>query len=472
MSWTKAERYRSLRDVSALEMETLRTKTAASPWRFGYHIQPPTGLLNDPNGFTYYNGEYHMFYQWFPLGPVHGLKHWYHVTSPDLVTWTDRGVALVPETTEDSHGAYSGSGFVKDGELHVMYTGNHRTDDWTRHTSQVIGVLRDGKIERRNVAIPDVPAGYTEHFRDPKVWLEDGAYYAVVGAQRTDETGCVVLYHSVDLDDWTFLGEIKTGLDSFGYMWECPDVFELNGQHVLVFSPQGIEPDGHRYHNIYQSGFLIGKLDVETLTFTHGAFEELDFGFDFYAPQTTEQDGRRVLVGWMGLPEIEYPTDRFGWAHALTLPRVLTIEEGMLKQRPVAEMTTLRQDTFLDASGTSISVATPDRYELEVKTDGSDFTLDLLQVENESLVIRYDATAGELTIDRTNAGEPFATEFGTTRTKAIHVTSLHVFVDSSSVECFVNDGEAVATLRVFPSELEKQLRYEGATASLTGWTYQ
>jgi beta-fructofuranosidase len=353
-----------------------------------------------------------------------------------------------------------------------MYTGNHRTDDWTRHASQVIGVLRDGKIERRNVAIPDVPAGYTEHFRDPKVWIEDGVYYAVVGAQRTDETGRVVLYRSSDLDEWTFLGEIETGLDSFGYMWECPDVFELNGQHVLVFSPQGIEPDGHQYHNIYQSGFLIGKLDIETLTFTHGVFEELDFGFDFYAPQTTEQGGRRVLVGWMGLPEIEYPTDRFGWAHALTLPRVLTIEDGSLKQRPVTEMTTLRQDTFLDASGTSISVATPERYELELKTDGLDFSLDLLQVGDESLVIRYDASAGELTIDRTNAGEPFATEYGTTRTKAIAVTSLHVFVDSSSVECFVNDGEAVATLRVFPSEIEKQLRYEGATASLIGWTYQ
>ncbi|MFO7176986.1 sucrose-6-phosphate hydrolase, partial [Enterococcus faecium] len=76
------------------------------------HIQPPTGLLNDPNGFIYYDGEYHLFYQWFPLGPVHGLKHWYHVSSKNLVHWTDRGVALVPETKEDSHGAYSGSGFV------------------------------------------------------------------------------------------------------------------------------------------------------------------------------------------------------------------------------------------------------------------------------------------------------------------------------------------------------------------------
>ncbi|WP_214745159.1 sucrose-6-phosphate hydrolase [Exiguobacterium sp. s189] len=472
MNWTKAERYRSLRDVSALEMEVLRTKTAASPWRFGYHIQPPTGLLNDPNGFAYYDGEYHLFYQWFPLGPVHGLKHWYHVSSTDLVNWTDRGVALVPETMEDSHGAYSGSGFVVDDTLHVMYTGNHRTDDWTRHASQIIGVLRDGVIERRNVAIPSVPAGYTEHFRDPKVWEEDGLYYAIVGAQRTDETGCVVLYRSTDLNEWTFLGEVKTELERFGYMWECPDVFELNGKHVLIFSPQGIEPDGHRYHNIYQSGYVTGTLDLETLVFTHESFEELDFGFDFYAPQTTEHDGRRILVGWMGLPEIEYPTDRYGWAHALTLPRELSLEDGVLKQRPVPEMKQLQTNQFADESGTHIEMISPERYELKLSTSGEDFELELLKTEEESLVIRYEKDTRELTIDRTNAGEPFATEFGTTRTKVIEVTSLHLFVDSSSVECFVNDGDAVATLRVFPSDDEKRIRYVGADATLVGWKYE
>lgn len=135
-------------------------------------------------------------------------------------------------------------------------------------------------------------------------------------------------------------------------------------------------------------------------------------------------------------------------------------------------MVKLRQAKFVETSGTSVETDTPNRYELELTTDGSDFTLELLQVGDESLVIRYDASTRELTIDRTNAGEPFATEFGTTRTNVMDVTSLHLFVDSSSVECFVNDGEAVATLRVFPSELDKQLRYEGATASLIGWTYE
>lgn len=472
MNWTKAERYRSLRDVSALEMETLRAKTAASPWRFGYHIQPPTGLLNDPNGFTYFDGEYHLFYQWFPFGPVHGLKHWYHVSSSDLVHWTDRGVALVPASKEDSHGAYSGSGFVVDGALHVMYTGNHRADDWTRHASQIIGVLRDGVIERRNVAIPDVPTGYTEHFRDPKVWEEKGIFYAIVGAQRVNETGCVVLYRSTDLNDWTFLGEVETELDPFGYMWECPDVFELGGKDVLIFSPQGIEPSGHRYHNIYQAGFLIGELDKEALIYNHGSFEELDFGFDFYAPQTTEHDGRRILVGWMGLPEVEYPTDRYGWAHALTLPRELSMEEGKLKQRPVKELMSLRQREFINTSGTSFSCSTPDRYELELMTKGESFMLELLEKDEDSLVIHYEADMRTLTIDRANAGEPFAIQYGTSRSKEIEVERLRVFIDSSSVECFVNDGDAVATLRVFPEKGERRLHYAGGDATCIGWAYE
>ena len=174
----------------------------------------------------------------------------------------------------------------------------------------------------------------------------------------------------------------------------------------------------------------------------------------------------------MGLPEIEYPTDRYGWAHALTLPRELSVEDGVLKQRPVPEMKQLRQDQFIKESSTLIDMVTPERYELELSTSGEDFKLELLKTEDESLVIRYEKETSELTIDRTNAGEPFATEFGTTRTKVINVTSLRLYVDSSSVECFVNDGDAVATLRVFPNDEEKRVRYVGDNASVVGWKYE
>src|SRR5690242_14432133 len=89
MEWTKEQRYRKIEDASKEELLKLRSEVMECKWRQTFHIQPETGLLNDPNGFSYYNGEYHLFYQWFPFGPVHGLKYWYHTKSKDLVHWSN-----------------------------------------------------------------------------------------------------------------------------------------------------------------------------------------------------------------------------------------------------------------------------------------------------------------------------------------------------------------------------------------------
>ena len=127
----------------------------------------------------------------------------------------------------------------------------------------------------------------------------------VLGAQSLDLKGHLVLFTPDTLDNWTFQGTIagsgKNGLDNFGYMWECPDLFELDGRDVLIVSPQGLEPNGLKYHNTHQSGYFVGTLDDHSYQYTHGAFEELDRGFDFYAQQTfLDESGRRLLIGWMG----------------------------------------------------------------------------------------------------------------------------------------------------------------------------
>ncbi|MDQ0198263.1 beta-fructofuranosidase [Neobacillus ginsengisoli] len=347
MIWTKEQRYRHIEEVSQKELLKLRLKVSDCNWRQTFHIQPETGLLNDPNGFSYYNGEYHLFYQWFPLGPVHGLKYWYHTKSKDLVHWENVGIGIEPTDDYDSHGAYSGSAIEHDGKLYLLYTGNTRDKDWERHPYQRLAIMdKAGEIVKlEQPVIRDVPNGYTDHFRDPKIWKEGNKFYAVIGAQRENKTGCVVLYSSTDLLNWKFEGELKTNLINFGYMWECPDYFELQDQGVLIFSPQGLEPKEDHFKNIYQSGYILGdKLDLEKLTLTHAPFQELDRGFDFYAPQTMmEADGRRILVGWMGMPEIDYPTDKNGWAHCLTLPRELSIRKSKLIQQPVKELQALRK---------------------------------------------------------------------------------------------------------------------------------
>ncbi|WP_393965532.1 glycoside hydrolase family 32 protein [Exiguobacterium sp. S22-S28] len=482
--WTREARYRPLSDLAPEVYQLMKEEVRTSPWRFSFHIQPPTGLLNDPNGFIYHNGTYHLFYQWFPLGPVHGLKYWYHMTSKDLVHWFDEGAALIPNDDPDSHGAYSGSGFIKNDQVHIMYTGNKRDAEWTRHTSQIVGHLRsDGRIEKHlPPAIPTVPNGYTEHFRDPKVFQSEGTWYCIIGAQRTDLTGCAVIYQSEDAEQWTLIGELQTDYPRFGYMWECPDYFELEGQGVLLFSPQGIEPKGDHFQNIFQSGYFIGKpLTLPDLTFQHEDFVELDFGFDFYAPQTTlAADGRRILVGWMGLPDITYPSDRYNWAHGLTLPRELTLENQHLRQRPVRELTALRKETLYADEFVlehSFSPAHAETFELELshlQLLSDTLTFKLRVSDQEETVLRYEAQTRRFTFDRTHSGAEIpATDYGTTRSVTLvePLHALRLFVDRSSVEVFLNDGEAVASARIFPKSTSQDIILAGeATGHLAIYT--
>lgn len=469
----REQKYRRLEQASPEEMSALRKKVEDSGWRQTYHIQPITGLLNDPNGFAYFAGEYHLFYQWFPLGTYHGLKYWYHTASKDLVFWRNAGIAIEPRDPHDWYGAYSGSGIVKDGKLHLMYTGNTRDRDWNRRSFQCMAVMdAAGAVTKLPEPLIDhVPEGYTEHFRDPKVWKDPDLYRCVIGAQREDATGTAVMYESSDLLNWRFAGEIKTGLKHFGYMWECPDYFELDGQGVLLFCPQGIEPDGDRFRNVYQSGYLVGKpLNRETLDFEHGAFHELDRGFDFYAPQTMEDDqGRRILVAWMGQAEIGYPTDSHGWAHCLTLPRTLELRDGKLVQQPVRELEKLRrerrevQDTltnekksYAGVSGTAFELIC-EFADVNAESVGIEFRAG----ETERTVIHYDFERQILTLDRSEAGERIDSKCGSTRSCRVQAKSLklHLFVDTSSVECFINDGEEVFTSRIFPHPDSTGIRF-------------
>ncbi|UOB20917.1 glycoside hydrolase family 32 protein [Macrococcus armenti] len=473
MEWTRDMKYRRIEDMDTVEYKKLKLNTENAPWRQQYHIQPVTGLLNDPNGFVYHNGQYHLFYQWFPLGAVHGMKYWFHLVSEDLVYFEADERIVEPDTTYDSHGAYSGSALVVDDEVKLIYTGNHRTENWERIPYQIIAALTEDGVVKAQPFIEGAEDGYTEHFRDPKVWKMRDKYYAVIGAQRKDLTGTIVVYSSDDFKTWTFEGELKTAYQNFGYMWECPDYFELEGIDVVLFCPQGVSPKGNQFRNIYQSGYIIGNINFNDFTMEHDAFTELDNGFDFYAPQTTVgKDGERILIGWMGLPDIQYPTDKDEWAHCLTLPRVLTIEEGKLMQRPIKALANRR----LDSEEKNIqvfdeqNVFTGKCYELLVNVEaisGDALLIDLRASNNEYTRLRYDAEFRAFTLDRTHSGLLPEGVDGTTRTTLLSkpLKALQIFVDESSIEVFVNDGAHVFTSRIFPSEHAEAIRVSSLNGS-------
>ncbi len=198
--------------------------------------------------------------------------------------------------------------------------------------------------------IQTIPDGYTSHFRDPYVFYHKDRYYMILGAQSKDFEGKIVAYESRDLINWYVKGEINTNLKEFGYMWECPNYVKFEDKDALIFSPQGLKREKFKYQNLYNSGYVLGKLDFENLNFSHGEFYELDMGFDFYAPQVmTDNKGRSIMIAWMGIPEDEelHPSIEEGWIHGLTMPRQLIIKDNILYQQPVEELKGLRGDSFL-----------------------------------------------------------------------------------------------------------------------------
>ena len=438
-------------------------------WRQKYHIQGIVGLINDPNGFSQFNGKYHMFYQWNPLGTNHKNKTWAHSVSGDLLHWERLKTALRPDTWYSKDGVYSGSAIVDDDKLYLFYTGNVKDSEGNRESYQCLAVSSDGEnFERWEPSIVNQPDGYTRHIRDPKIWKKDGKFYAVIGIQSEDLEGKAVLYSSENIKDWKFEGEIAGAnhgkIKDFGFMWECPDYFQLKDEKtgeikdLLVFSPQGLEPEGDLYNNKYQTGYLFGKLDYKNPEFEISSnFVEIDRGHDFYAPQSMEDDkGRRIVVGWMGVPEDEdFPTVKNEWIHCLTLPRELKVIDGKLYQVPINEMESIRGEKieFSGKVAGEVKVGTGATYELKVKFKDfdSDFGLKLRTGKSSETVLKFDYNDKKFVLDRTKGEQPDK------RLRKVYLgdiseLELTVFVDNSSVEVFINGGAEVFSSRIFPEK--------------------
>ncbi|WP_067725591.1 glycoside hydrolase family 32 protein [Oceanobacillus damuensis] len=451
-------------------IKEIQNIVADDPYRLHYHLMPQIGLLNDPNGFAYFNGCYHIFYQWNPFETKHGIKYWGHYISDDLVHWKEAPIALAPDQWYDKNGCYSGSAVVHDNKLYLFYTGNVMDDDGNRESYQCLAVSEDGLEFHKRGPIIHVPEGYTPHFRDPKVFCEAGKWYMVVGAQTTEGKGEVVLYTSTDLDNWTFHGPLagsgRNGLGDFGYMWECPDVFRLDGQDILIICPQGLEPRGYEFNNIFHSGYFSGKVDYEQVTFEHGRFTELDRGFDFYAPQTMIDDrGRRLMVGWMGNAEEGesiHPTTRYEWIHTLTLPRHLEWKDGKLLQNPVEELQCLREneieymDVPIDGDKISLPNVQGNVLELEItikELDATSFSFTL----GENNEITYDKLKKTFSLKRLNLADENNYE---KRSCVLNeLNTIRLFKDTSSVEIFINNGEEVFSARIFDYPADPNIHF-------------
>ncbi|MBU8905305.1 sucrose-6-phosphate hydrolase [Desertibacillus haloalkaliphilus] len=455
------EREQELMKQATLEVEKHQSSVQADKYRLDFHIMPPVGLLNDPNGFIDWNGTYHLFYQWNPFKTAHGAKFWGHYSSKDLVTWQSENTALAPSEWFEKNGCYSGSAIDHDGKLKLFYTGNVKDEQGNRETYQCLAESEDGITFTKKGVVLTLPKGYTAHFRDPKVWKHNDSWYMIIGAQSEQQEGKAVLFQSENLVDWQYRGAITGShsdqLDEFGYMWECPDLFHLNGQDILIVSPQGLEPTGTYYQNTYQSGYFIGELDYETATYRHGSFTELDRGFEFYAPQTmVDRYGRRLLFAWMGVPEQyedEHPTIDHHWIHAMTIPRELKLVGSKLYQKPVEELTNLRSEgvsydrVTISEQGQTLAGIEGGAIELiidDFAEHPNHFEINI----SETAKVVFDREQSLFTLER----KKFTSDEVEVRQCALdELHSLRIYLDHSSIELFINDGEEVFTARIFPT---------------------
>lgn len=451
-------RYRAYTDWSADEFHKIEENVAKSPWHTNYHIEPKTGLLNDPNGFSYFNGKFSLFYQNWPYGPAHGLKQWVHTESEDLVHFTETGAKLLPDHAHDSHGAYSGSAYQVGDKLFLFYTGNVRDENWVRDPLQIGAWMdKDGNIEKFEKVLINQPEDVTEHFRDPQIFDYKGQFYAIVGAQSLDKKGFIKLYKAIDNDvtNWTLVGNLEFGGTGSEYMIECPNLVFVNDQPVLLYSPQGLDKTELHYDNIYPNTYKICQaFDTEKPELV-GASEilNLDYGFEAYATQGfNAPDGRTLIVSWIGLPDVDYPTDAFDYQGAISLVKELSIKDGKLYQYPVDAITSLRtsQEVFTE------KVESNNCYELNLTFPANEVHELLLFADKngKGLHLTVDTEKGKVILDRSQAGIPFATVFGSIRECAIEAqeTEARIFVDKSVVEIFINKGEKVFTSRIFPEE--------------------
>ena len=441
--------------------------------RPGFHLSARVGWMNDPNGFSYYKGQYHLFYQYHPYDSHWGPMHWGHAVSRDLLHWSYLPAAMAPDTPYDGGGCYSGSALeLPDGRHLLLYTGVAAEplpgEERRRQTQNL--AFGDGLNYEKYAGNPvitaaQLPAGGSPFdFRDPRIRREaDGSYSAFV-ADDTDGGGQVVRFRSADALHWERVGVIAENRDRIGKMWECPDLFELDGAQVLLLSAQDMLPKGFEYHNGDGAFYLIGETDAKTGRFLEHADYALDYGIDFYAPQTVvTPDGRRVLIGWMqNWDTCNLHTPSTPWFGQMSLPRELSVRNGRLYQAPLRELAALRKDevqseTALPDGGECRIPGVSGRMaelEIEIEPVGPlfrEFSIRFAEGGAYHTALNFRPQESILKIDRKFSGSRRAI-IHQRRAEVRHDggrLKLRLILDRFSAEVFVGEGEQTLSAMLY-----------------------
>ncbi len=424
------------------------------PHRPHYHFVAPQGWLNDPNGLIQWRGEYHLFYQFNPHAAVWGAMHWGHAVSTDMVHWTDLPLALAPDQPYDRAGVFSGCTIVLNGTPVIMYTGVN-----SPHQLPCVAYtdddLRTFRKEPSNPVIKTVPDNLIYDFRDHTMWHDGSYWYQALGSG--DGTHAVApLFRSTDLLNWEYLGRMIQSDDPINeQIYECPDFFPSNGQHVFITSPLPMR------RVIYMSGQFDGR------RFTPTKRNRVDHGVSFYAPQSfTDEQGRRVMIGWCQEQRVEQMSRAAGWQGAMTLPRILALDSaGDMTYTVAPECSALQAQTIVHAKHVTIAQLQHQLRHVASRTLRVHLELTAHGDSSATLVVRQDAQSGEettITWNRThnelicsmalsseNAGTSKDTYTIPLHQSVGDALTLDVYIDHSLIEVYAG-VYTVCTLRVYP----------------------
>lgn len=413
------------------------------------HLRAPRGWINDPNGFIYYKGSYHLFYQHFPYADRWGTMHWGHAVSGDLVHWEHQDIALFPTKYGDQNGCFSGSAIGYKDRLYLFYTGVHydkidpedihRALDDRFASAQMMITSGDGmhfdNFHDKKVIIPPIEnpqIGHTTHARDPKVWRGRDAWYLVIGSSTKEHRGELVFYKSSNLTDWEFVNTASSEKIP-GWMWECPDYFRTEGGEVLLISPMGIPAEGteEKNHAVCMNVHL--KESGCEMTFPE-RYQYLDYGLDLYAPQTsTDAQGRRVMVAWLRMPKA-MEGKRIGM---FCIPRIVEVQDGHIYFRVHPNIEDMYTKKITHAS----------------QADEAGYRVSFDMQDGESVCIggyRICRQGNRICADRSSVFPERADFQMQSETPELRDGfHLDVYVDQNLIEVFVNQGEYVISHAVY-----------------------
>lgn len=446
-----------------------------------FHFSAPSGWLNDPNGFCFFKGVYHLFYQYNPHSCNWSKMYWGHAISKDLIHWEDMPIALFPDQeydTDEVGGCFSGSAIVKDDRLYVFYTGTSRHGKGLVQ-SQCMAYSDDGihfKKYENNPVISYPPSfeGEISNFRDPRVIQVNDKYYMIIGSTTGGlkvGDGRIFMYESADLFKWKYKGILLKCNGRWTSMCECPDLFPLGNKWVLMFSLM------HAI-NAEKTIYAIGDMDFENCKFTIDKTGELDYGMDFYAGQTLlDEKGRRIIIAWANSWEWLPWFNEFGhtehenWKGFMSFPREIKLsKDGNLTLFPVEEIQKVLKDrssyenvTITDKAH-YFSPPVSGAFCLKIYFDMKGWQVDVLEIGVKSYgekatIISLDYEKKTLSLDRRNGDEIFLPKAKTTAFVEDwgDECEITLLVDRCSVEVFLNNGETGMTCSVFPAAEDQSL---------------